>query len=86
MRTLFSLLSTRRFTLGAGGSRAKAASVLARLHALAEAEAELAAHAAALQGAEAALQARARAADEHRRHATARFCRPDCAWPCVHGG
>ncbi|KAK9836025.1 hypothetical protein WJX81_006911 [Elliptochloris bilobata] len=50
-----------------GGSRNKGTSVLARLHALAEAEAELAAHAAALQGAEAQLQARARAADEHRR-------------------
>ena len=53
----------------AGGSRSKGASVLARLHALAEAQAELEGHTAALQRAEAELQARARAADEHRRRA-----------------
>lgn len=53
----------------AGGSRSKGASVLARLHALAEAQAELEGHSAALQRAEAELQARARAADEHRRRA-----------------
>lgn len=60
----------------AGGSRSKAASVLARLHALAEAEAELAAHAGALQHAEAELQARSRAAEQHRRRAPARL--PSC--------
>lgn len=55
--------------LHAGGSRSKGASVLARLHALAEAQAEMEAHSAALQRAEEELQARARAADEHRRRA-----------------
>ena len=43
--------------------------MLARLHALGEAEAELAAHAAALARAEGELRARAAAAEQHRRRA-----------------
>ena len=53
----------------AGGSRSKGALVLARLHALAQAQDELDGHSVALQRAEAELQARSRAAAEHRRHA-----------------
>ena len=52
---------------GAGGSRAAAASLLARLHELAAAEEELAGHSAALRDAQARLQAQAAAGKEHAR-------------------
>ena len=52
---------------GAGGSRAAAASLLARLHELAAAEEELAGHSAALRDAQARLQAVATAGKEHAR-------------------
>jgi structural maintenance of chromosome 2 len=50
-----------------GGSRARGASLLVRLHELGEAEAALAAAQAAAQRAAAALQATAAAAAEHKR-------------------
>lgn len=53
--------------------------MLARLHALGEAEAELATHAAALERAEGELRARATAAEQHRRRAGPRAA----GGPCV---
>lgn len=54
----------------AGGSRNSTASILTRLHALAEAEQQLAGHSTALQQAQAALQSMAAAAASHNRYPT----------------
>ncbi len=56
----------------AGGSRNSTASILTRLHALAEAEQQLADHSIALQKAQAALQSMAAAAASHNRYCTTR--------------
>ena len=55
--------------LCAGGSRSSNASILTRLHALAEAEQQLQQHTAALHQAQAALHAMAAAAASHNRYA-----------------
>lgn len=52
----------------AGGSRSSTASILTRLHALAEAEQQLQHHTAALHQAQATLQAMAAAAASHNRY------------------
>lgn len=54
----------------AGGSRGNSASILTRLHALAEAEQQLATHSAALHQAQAALHSMAAAAATHNRCCT----------------
>jgi len=54
----------------AGGSRNSTASILTRLHALAEAEQQLADHSTALQKAQAALQSMAAATASHNRYCT----------------
>ena len=58
--------------LCAGGSRSSNASILTRLHALAEAEQQLEQHTAALHQAQAALHAMAAAAASHNRYAQSR--------------
>ena len=63
-----------------GGSRSSTASILTRLHALAEAEQQLGHHTAALHQAQAALQAMSAAAASHNRYAQTYHNRTAMCW------